>query len=200
MLTENNGEISQVRASAFGTLLHVVVLQQVEKLEDFKDRFRRFGCINLPKEKITEEWPSWYSRWVVAQTFTAMALEAFYFDYIQANASPTQAKKKRTPPERFSYICNDLLGVDQVDTKSCLCKLEKLNMTRNHWVHNKSATFEEYEKVKAFFSPDECISLIVNVLSIIADNDPDCILARETLIVLTQVQSNVDMALNELTT
>ncbi len=195
MLTELDGGITQVRASALGDLIKVVILQQYGKLDDFKQRYVKYGGTALPEDQIETEWPNWTSRWIVAQTFTAMALEAFYYDYIQNEVSKTQADKKRTPPERFQYICCQHLSVDNEKIAECLARLVMLNESRTHWVHNKSAEFERYQKVKAFFSPDECLQLLIDVFTVISKHDLDCIVARETCSILEQVQKNV---INEL--
>lgn len=191
MLVERDGEIIQTRASALGDLIKVVILQQYGKLDDFKERYEKYGGVHLSKSQIDSEWPNWISRWIIAQTFTAMALEAFYYDYIQNEVSKTQADKNRTPPQRFEYICVHHLGVNSCEIKPCLDRLLMLNDTRNHWVHNKSAEFEKYKKVKDFFSPEECIQLLMDVFNIIAKHDSNCVVARETYLILKQTQENV---------
>ena len=137
------------------------------------------------------ECPSWVSRWIVSQTFTAMSLEAFYFDYIQNNSSKNQVGKRRTPPERFQYICQGLLKISSEKTEKLLNKLILLDKTRTHWVHNKSDEFESYQKVQEFFSPDECIQILLEVFELISNHDSNCIVARETMHILKKVQSNV---------
>lgn len=191
MLVEENGVIRQERASALGDLIKVVILQMYDKVTDFKYLYLKYGGVTLTKEKMDFECPSWTSRWIVAQTFTAMSLEAFYFDYIQNNASKTQADKRRTPPERFKYICNELLKVDVNEVNSLFDQLVLLDKTRTHWAHNKSADFENYKKVQEFFSPDECIKILLEVFKLVSKNDINCIVARETVIILKQVQENV---------
>ncbi|WP_268012009.1 hypothetical protein [Aeromonas veronii] len=191
MLIDRDGEIIQIRASALGDLVKVVVLQQYGKLDDFKERYNKYGGEDLSKEHIESEWPNWTSRWIIAQTFTAMALEAFYYDYLQNEVSKTQADKKRSPPERFKFICINHLGLEFKNIKPCFEKLVNLNATRTHWVHNKSAVFDSYEKVRDFFSPDECIQILIDVFSIISCNDETCLVARETMSILKHVQANV---------
>jgi hypothetical protein len=191
MLIEREGEIIQIRSSALGDLVKVVVLQQYGKLDDFKDRYSKYGGEALSKEYIESEWPNWTSRWIIAQTFTAMALEAFYYDYLQNEVSKTQADKKRSPPERFKFICINHLGLEFKSIKPCYEKLVNLNATRTHWVHNKSAVSDSYEKVRDFFSPDECIQILIDVFSIISCNDETCLVAREIMSSLKKVQENV---------
>jgi hypothetical protein len=191
MLVDKNGVIHQERASALGELVKIVVLQQYDKLNDFKHLYVKFGGKTIPKEQMEIECPSWVSRWIVSQTFTAMSLEAFYFDYIQNNSSKNQAGKRRTPPERFQYICQGLLKISLDKTEKLLNKLILLDKTRTHWVHNKSDEFESYQKVQEFFSPDECIQILLEVFELISIHDSNCIVARETMYILNQVQSNV---------
>ncbi|MEC4728977.1 hypothetical protein HWQ46_26040 [Shewanella sp. D64] len=191
MLIERDGQIIQIRASALGDLIKVVILQVYGKLDDFKERYDKYGGMHLSKEQIDTEWPNWTSRWIVAQTFTAMALEAFYYDYIQNEVSKTQAEKKRTPPERFQYICSQHLGIDNEEIAQCLDNIAMLNVTRNHWIHNKSAEFDKYQKVKTFYSPDECVQLLIDVFTVINKHDLDCVVARETCSILEQVQQSV---------
>lgn len=191
MLVEENGVIHQERASALGDLVKVVVLQQYDKVNDFKYLYLKYGGATLTKEKMELECPSWISRWIVAQTFTAMSLEAFYFDYIQNNTTKTQAGKKRTPPQRFQYICNELLKINTNEVGELFDKLVLLDQTRTHWVHNKSADFDSYKKVQEFFSPDECIKILLEVFELISKSDSNCIVARETANILKQVQENV---------
>lgn len=191
MLIDRDGEIIQIRASALGDLVKVVVLQQYGKLDDFKDRYSRYGDSNLSKDHIKTEWPNWTSRWIISQTFTAMALEAFYYDYLQSAVSKTQANRKRSPPERFKYICVDHLGLDFKIVEPCFDKLVRLNSTRTHWIHNKSSEFSSYEKVRDFFSPDECVQILIDVFSIVSGHDKSCVVARETMSILRQVQVNV---------
>lgn len=191
MLVDENGVIHQERASALGDLVKIVVLQQYDKLNDFKHLFHKFGGKTIPKEQMEIECPSWVSRWLVSQTFTAMSLEAFYFDYIQNNASKTQEGKRRTPPQRFQYICQDILKISSAKTEPLLNKLILLDKTRTHWAHNKSAEFENCKKVQEFFSPDECIQILFEVFELISNHDSNCIVARETMSILKQVQNNV---------
>ncbi|WP_350431526.1 hypothetical protein ABIS04_14710 [Shewanella sp. H8] len=191
MLVEENGVIHQERASALGYLVKVVVLQQYDKVNDFKYLYLKYGGATLTKEQMELECPSWDSRWIVSQTFTAMSLEAFYFDYIQNNASKTQAGKKRTSPQRFQYICNEILKINTNEVNKLFDKLVLLDKTRTHWVHNKSADFENYNKVPEFFSSDECIKILLEVFELISKNDSSCIVARETACILKQVQENV---------
>lgn len=191
MLIDENGVIHQERASALGELVKIVVLQQYDKLIDFKYLYRKFGGKTIPKEQMEIECPSWVSRWIVSQTFTAMSLEAFYFDYIKNNASKTQEGKRRTPPQRFQYICQDLLNISLDETEKLLNKLTLLDKTRTHWAHNKSAEVESYKKVQEFFSPDECIQILLEVFELVSNHDSNCIVARETMLILKQVQNNV---------
>ncbi|GIU09195.1 hypothetical protein [Shewanella sp. MBTL60-112-B1] len=191
MLVDENGVIHQERASALGELVKIVILQQYDKLNDFKHLYCKYGGKTLPKEQMEIECPSWVSRWIVSQTFTAMSLEAFYFDYIQNNASKTQADKRRTPPQRFQYICQDILKIDSDNVDKLLSKLVLLDKTRTHWAHNKSADFDNYKKVQEFFSPDECIRILFEVFDLISSHDSSCIVARETSLILKQVQNNV---------
>lgn len=198
MLTEIDDDIFQERASALDELLRVVILQQFGKVEDFKKLYLKYGRANLTKEEFLTDCPDWVSRWMISQTFSAMALEAFYFDYIQNNASKTQAEKRRSPPERFEYICKGLLKLNIYQYLDVLNELKSLNQTRNHWTHNKSSDFDSYTKVKNFFSPDQCIQLLKSVFEIISIHDSKCIVAREDVSELSEVQNRVKSEINAL--
>lgn len=194
MLVDDGGVIRQERASAIGELVRIVILQNLDKSNDFKFLYKKFGAHHLnqlSREQIEAECPSYFGRWIVAQTFTAMSLEAFYYDYIQNNASKTQADKKRKPPERFKFICYELLKISSDKIDNLVNKVTLLDKTRTHWAHNKSADIANYRKAVDFFSPDECVGILTEVFEVIFEYDRDYILAREISLILKQVQLNV---------
>ncbi|MEL7966048.1 hypothetical protein AAG587_06715 [Vreelandella neptunia] len=198
MLIDDEGVVRQERASAIGELVRVVILQKVDKLNDFKHLYKKFGgdhLHELSRDEIESECPNWFSRWIVAQTFTAMSLEAFYYDYIQNKASKNQAEKRRTPSERFSFICHDLLKASPVKVVDLVNKVSLLDKTRTHWAHNKSSDFINYRRVKDFFSPDECVEILIEVFGLVFEYDRSYIFAREIHSILNQVQVN---AVNEI--
>jgi hypothetical protein len=191
MLADVAGKIVQIRASGLGDLIRIIILQQYEKLDDFKKRYTKYGAEKLSIERIEEEWPSWNSRWIVAQAFTAMALEAFFYDYILEKESKTQADKKSNPPKRFEYINNTYFKSTDSKFIECHNELIALNKTRNHWIHNKSAELEKYKKIQYHFSPDECICLLISVFDIFSKHDKDYVVAPVTLDILLSVQQHV---------
>lgn len=192
VLAEIDGKIAQIRATGIGELIRVVILQYYGNLGDSLERYRLYGDAELTREKILEEFPHWFSRWVIAQTFTAMTLEAFYFDYIKEKESKTQAEKKCSPPEKFKFLAEAHLGLTGKDYAECYSLLKKLNNTRNFWVHNKSAGIGRYKSDQEYFSPDECIALLVRVFKLFYESDRDCHVARFLKEILFEVQENVN--------
>ncbi|MDN4503704.1 hypothetical protein QX776_14940 [Alteromonadaceae bacterium BrNp21-10] len=201
MLIDDGGIIRQERASAIGELVRIVILQNFDKLNDFKFLYKKFGANQLNKltrEQIEAECPNYFGRWIVAQTFTAMSLEAFYYDYIQNKKSKNQVNKRRTPPERFKFIYYELLKVSSEKIDKLLNKITQLDKTRTHWAHNKSADFINYKKAADFFSPDECLGILTEVFEFVFEYDRDYVLAREINLKLKQVQLNVANEINAL--
>lgn len=202
MLIDDGSVIRQEKASAIGELVRIVVLQSIEKSNDFKFLYNKWGANQLKKltrDKIEKDCPSYFGRWIVAQTFTAMSLEAFYYDYIRNAASKTQADKKRTPPERFKFIFYELLDVGSERIDDLMNKITLLDKTRTHWAHNKSADFVNYKKVVNFFSPDKCVEILNAVFELVLECDRNYILAREVSLMLKKVQLNVANEIDALT-
>ncbi|WAJ70859.1 hypothetical protein [Catenovulum adriaticum] len=194
MFKEVDGEIKQTRASNIDKLLKVLVSQEFERAEYFKLQYQKYnGQIPI------QECDKWNNSYLICQTFTAMILEAFYYDYLFEKESKDRADKKcKQPLARFVYLAKTYLNQPEIEKSDLYFKLEALNKLRRHWVHHKSTKLGKYSNPEQFFSPSECISLIIEVLSIFEKYDDTYILSsiiRESLI---SVQEDVENNINSI--
>ena len=200
MLKEIDGEIKQIRASNLNRLLKVVVSQELEKVEDFKFLYKKYNGQSLNQEIIERECPSWNNRYLIAQTFTAMTLEAFYYDYYVEKESKNKADNEHKQPlVRFVYLAETYLKQQEVKESDLFSKLQSLNLLRRHWVHHKSTKLGKYSNPETFFTPGECINLIIEVLSLFEKNDKSYLLSSITKEYLASVQENVNYNINSVT-
>jgi hypothetical protein len=191
MLRDVNGQVVQVRSGGIGELLKIVILQANGWASDFKYLVNKYEPKSIPPEVIEHDCPSWDSRWLISQTFTAMALEAFYYDYMLENESKTQAVKKCPPYIRYAYIAEKYLGQSNVTESDLYLQLDDLNKVRNHWAHNKSAEVGSYKFPEKHFSPGQCLALLAQVFSVFEENDPSCIIARVSADILKREQEKI---------
>ncbi|EGR1425834.1 hypothetical protein D8X77_21595 [Vibrio vulnificus] len=192
MLKEIDGELKQIRASNLDRLLKVVVSQELEKVEDFKFLYRKYGGQPLNQELVERECPSWNNRYLIAQTFTAMTLEAFYYDYYVEKESKNKSENEHKQPlARFVYLAESYLNQSDVEKSDLYSKLQALNLLRRHWVHHKSTEIGKYSNPESFFTPGECINLIIEVLSLFEKHDQSYLLSSITKKYLVSVQENV---------
>jgi hypothetical protein len=191
MLKEVNGQLVQVRATGLGKILRVVILQAYEWAEDFKYLAQKYSPNEIPADQIDIDCPNWSGRWLISQTFTAMALEAFYYDYILEKESKNKAEKKSSPVARFEYLAENYLGQSSVAESDLYLQLKSLNTVRRHWVHNKSTEFGKYSSPEEHFSPSQCLALLINVFLFFETNDESCTAARVTRKILQQAQKNI---------
>ncbi|KZM43033.1 hypothetical protein OA92_09660 [Marinomonas sp. SBI22] len=191
MLKEVNGQLVQVRATGLGKILRIVVLQAYEWAEDFKYLVQKYTPNEIPTDQIDIDCPNWSGRWLISQTFTAMALEAFYYDYILEKESKNKAEKQSSPVSRFEYLAENYLGQSNVTENDLYHQLKALNTVRRHWVHNKSTEFGKYKTPEEHFSPSQCLALLVNVFLFFEVNDESCTAAKVTREILQQEQQKI---------
>lgn len=191
MLKEIDGDLVQVRGTGLGMILRVVILQADGWAEDFKFLAHKYAPNEIPENNADIDCPNWTGRWLIAQTFTAMALEAFYYDYVIEKESKTKAEKKCSPVERYQYLAETYLGQVNVTDSDLYIQLKALNTLRRHWVHNKSADLEKYSCPDKYFSPGQCLALLARVFGLFESNDPSFVTAKVSKEILEQAQSNV---------
>ncbi|AIS58340.1 hypothetical protein ABF162_25350 (plasmid) [Vibrio coralliilyticus] len=132
MLRKVNEQVVQVRSSGIGDLLKIVILQAIDWANDFKYLVRKYDHNSISSEIILSDCPNWDSRWLISQTFTAMVLEALYYDYILEKESKNQAEKKCSPVSRYAYIAENYLGQSDVIESELYIQLSDLNLMRRH--------------------------------------------------------------------
>lgn len=198
MLSEINGQIKQTSASNLDRIIKVVTSQELERVEDFKYLYQKYNGQIPDKTTLLLECPSWNNRYLIAQTFTAMTLEAFYYAYVFEKESKTKADKNVPPLIRFVYLAKTYLNQPEIESNYLYSKLKALNTLRNHWVHHKSTKHGKYSNPQTFFAPSECINLIIEVLSLFEKSDRNYLLSSVTKKYLVSVQENVANSINSL--
>ncbi|NLQ24255.1 hypothetical protein HGO26_15395 [Shewanella sp. S-1] len=191
MLKEIDCDLVQVRETGLGMILRVVILQANGWAEDFKFLVHKYAPNEIPIDNADIDCPNWTGRWLIAQTFTAMALEAFYYDYVIEKESKTKAENKCSPVVRYQYLAETYLGQINVTDSDLYIQLKALNTLRRHWVHNKSTDLGKYSCPDKYFSPGQCLALLTSVFRLFESNDHSCIVARVYREILEQAQSNV---------
>lgn len=172
-------------------ILRVVILQANGWAEDFKFLVHKYAPNEIPNDNADIDCPNWTGRWLIAQTFTAMALEAFYYDYVIEKESKTKAENKCSPVARYQYLAETYLGQNNVTDSDLYIQLKALNTLRRHWVHNKSTDLGKYSCPDKYFSPGQCLALLTSVFRLFESNDHSCVVARVSREILEQAQSNV---------
>ncbi|MEO3684701.1 hypothetical protein ABHN84_20770 [Shewanella vesiculosa] len=191
MLKEIDSELVQVRDSGLGIILRVVILQANGWAEDFKYLAHKYAPNEIPNDIADIDCPNWTGRWLIAQTFTAMALEAFYYDYVLEKESKTKAEKKCPPVVRYQYLAENYLGQTNVNDSDLYIQLKALNTLRRHWIHNKSTDLGEYSCPEKNFSPGQCLAVLCSVFRLFELNDQSCVSARVSREILEHAQSNI---------
>ncbi|MBO1520180.1 hypothetical protein [Oceanisphaera pacifica] len=191
MLRDVNGQVVQVRSGGIGELLKVVILQANGWASDFKYLVQKNKHKNIPPETINRDCPNWDSRWLISQTFTAMVLEAFYYDYILEKESKSKAEKQSSPVNRYAYIAETYLNQRNVAESNLFLQLDALNKVRRHWVHNKSADVGYYKFPEEHFSPGQCLAILIQVFSVFEKNDSSCLIAKVSIDILKREQEKL---------
>lgn len=189
MLEEVSEEIKQVRASGLSDLINVVALQfklYIDLLHSFYKTHGRAPTF----DEIQNNYPETKSFSIISQTFTAMIIEAFYFDYCHGKQSKGSAEKwsKQSPIKQFEQLSEVYLKVSNYTETDIYAKLQDLNKVRKRWVHNQSTQIGKYKKNLNYLSPDGCIQLLREFFEYFHTHDKSCITASLTFDALTHLQ------------
>jgi len=193
MLEEKDGKLVQVRASGMSDLLMVVIQQfQHYCLEAIylKLKYKE----NLTPEIISQECPENKSRTIIAQTFTAMVVEAFYFDYKHGKESKGKAEKwsKQSPLTQFEQLSTNYLKVENVKETSLYKTLSDLSKLRKRWVHNQSTPLGNYIKDLNYLTPIGCLDLLIEFFSYFYEHDQECHTAKFTFDILSDIKKQAN--------
>jgi hypothetical protein len=189
MLQEVEGKLTQIRATGFGDLITVVIFQLNHYCNNLHYLTEKYD--GIPEPLILEkELPEHKSLSIVAQTFTAMTVEAFYFDYYFGKTSRTKALEwaKLSPIKKFASISTQFLNHSEYQESELFKKLEELNKQRKRWVHNESTEIGKYIKKLDYLSPDGCIQLLRELFAHFYKYDKSCHTAKFTYDILTDIQ------------
>ncbi len=191
MISKINGELVQVRASGLGDLIKIVALQFKEHVQILEQMYHEEGKI-LNEDEIDKKYPQIKSTGIIAQVFSAMIIEAFYFDYYQGKRSKSKAElwsKKYSPIQQFECLSENFLSIDKSNETDLHIKLCLLGKVRIHWVHNKSAPLGNYNKKNlTYFNADQCIQLLRELFYYFYEHDNTCETANLTYKSLTDLQ------------
>lgn len=189
MLEEKDGELVQVRASGMSDLLMVVIQQfQHYCLEAIHVKLKYKE--NLTPEIISKECPENKSRSIISQTFTAMVVEAFYFDYKHGKESKSEAEKwsKQSPLNQFEQLSTNYLKVKGVEYSALYKKLSDLNKLRKRWIHNQSTPIGNYKKDLNYLTPIGCLDLLIEFFAYFYEHDKECHTAKFTFNILSNIK------------
>ncbi|MCL1060311.1 hypothetical protein L2729_20310 [Shewanella gelidimarina] len=191
MLKEIDGRLVQIRASGFSDLLKVVIEQFQLHCDTCSKIQKQFGYI--PESKVLQQ--NGYnvkSVSIIAQTFTAMTVEAFYFDYYLGRNSKGKAEKwsQQSPIKQFEQLSVNYLNQQNFEELELYIKLRDLNKVRKHWIHNKSTDIGKYSKDLSFLSADGCIQLLREFFEYFSINDENCTLSKVTYSILSEIQKD----------
>lgn len=189
MLREVDGKLIQIRASGLADLLKVVIEQFQLHCQTCDQIYKQFGCI--PDLNTREEHGyDTKSVGIIAQTFTAMTVEAFYFDYYFGKKSKNKAESwsKQSPIKQFEQLSVNYLKQPDFEKLELYAKLKELNKVRKHWIHNQSTEMGKYSKDLGYLSADGCIQLLREFFEYFYVNDDSCTVANVTYSILTEIQ------------
>ena len=197
MLEEKDGELVQIRASGMSDLLIVVIQQfQLHSLEaiHLKLKYKE----ELTPEIISKECPENKSRTIISQTFTAMVIEAFYFDYKHGKESKGEAEKwsKQSPLTQFEQLSINYLKVKNVKEIDIYKKLSDLSKLRKRWVHNQSTPTGNYNKDLNYLTPIGCLNLLIEFFAYFYEYDRECHTAKFTFNILTDIKNQANEPIN----
>lgn len=191
MLEMIDGKIIQKRATGLGKLMKVVAFQFQLYVNMFTSNYNEIG--KPPTlEQIKEKHPEILSVNIVAQVFTAMAIEAFYFDYYYEKTSKTRAEEwsKQSPVCQFEQISSEFFKIENPKDLTLYKDLKELNAIRIRYIHNKSSEIGKSKRDLDYFSADGCIELLRDFFRFFSENDPNCLVASLTYKYLTELQIN----------
>ncbi|HEH9428779.1 TPA: hypothetical protein SIA29_003963 [Aeromonas sobria] len=191
MLEMIDGKIIQKRATGLGKLIKVVAFQFQLYTNILTSIYNEIG--KPPTlEQIKEKHPDLLSVNIVAQVFTAMVIEAFYFDYYYEKTSKTRAEEwsKQSPICKFEQITSEFFHIENPKDLTLYKDLKELNTIRIRYIHNKSSEIGKSQRDLNNFSADGCIQLLREFFHFFAKNDPNCLVASLTYKSLTELQIN----------
>ena len=147
MLEEKDNELIQIRASGMSDLLKVVIQQFQDYCLDARHLKLKYKE-TLTAEIVNKECPENKSRSIISQAFTAMVIEAFYFDYKYGKESKSKAEiwSKQSPLKQFEQLSENYLNIKDAKCTDLYKKLSDLNKLRKRWVHNQSSPIGNYKK------------------------------------------------------
>lgn len=189
MLEQLDEKLVQVRASGLGDLINVVTLQ----FRQYTSLLQRFYEENgrAPNfEELREEYSEFKSFNIISQTFTAMIVEAFYFDYYHGKVSKGKAEdwSKQSPISQFEQLSEQYLNVPNYKESGIYAQLCDLNKVRKRWVHNQSTQIGKYSKDLNYLSADGCVQLLREFFEYFYTHDCSCVSASVIFEALTQLQ------------
>ncbi|MDR6982553.1 hypothetical protein J2X32_001171 [Rheinheimera pacifica] len=173
MIEEFEGKLIQVRASGIADLLKVVT-------EQFRIHCNIVNLVNdkygkIPEDKIlVQENLDVKTQAIVSQVFTAMIIEAFYFDYYHGKKSKSKAEEwsKQSPVKQFSSLAKEFWNIENVEEIELYKQLTDLNKVRKRWVHNQSTQFGKYAKDLNYLSADGCVEFLRSFFCFVDEQDP----------------------------
>jgi len=173
MIEELEGKLTQVRASGIGDLLAVVTEQFIFHCNTVSQVCEKYGKIPedecLVQENLTAK-----NQAIVSQVFTAMIIEAFYFDYYHGKKSKSKAEdwSKQSPVKQFISLAQEFWGIKNVQETELYSQLNDLNKVRRRWIHNQSTQLGNYAKDLNYLSADGCIDFLRRFFIFIDEQDP----------------------------
>lgn len=184
VLSINQGKLIQVRASGLGDLLKIVMEQF--QLHCYLSKRAKEGVededVLFDVKSIT----------IIAQTFTALVVEAFYFDYYYEKHSKSKAEKwsKQSPIKQFEIISVEIFHDADIINSSLYASLKDLNRMRKRWVHNQSTQLGKYRKDLNFISADGCVQLLRELFDYFYHKDSSYLLSKHLFDILSDLQCN----------
>jgi hypothetical protein len=182
VLSINDGKLSQIRASGLGALLKIVMEQFQLHCYLAKEGVEGENVL-LDAKSIT----------IIAQTFTALVVEAFYFDYYHAKFSKSKAEQwsKQSPIKQFEIIASEIFHDADISNSLLYTDLKDLNRMRKRWVHNQSTQLGKYRKDLNYISADGCVQLLRELFDYFYQKDSSYLLSKHLFDILSDFQYNV---------
>ncbi|RVU32894.1 hypothetical protein [Neptunomonas marina] len=172
MIEEIEGKLTQVRASGIADLLAVVTEQFVFHCNTVNQLYEKYGKIPedecLVQDNLTAK-----NQAIISQVFTAMIIEAFYFDYYHGKKSKPKADvwSKQSPVKQFLSLAQEFWGIKNVEETKLYSQLNDLNRVRKRWVHNQSTQLGKYAKDLNYLSADGCIDFLRRFFKFVNEQD-----------------------------
>jgi hypothetical protein len=192
MIEEIEGKLIQVRASGIVDLLKVVTEQFVIHCNTVSLVYQKYG--KIPEDKcLIQDNLDLKTQGIVSQVFTAMIIEAFYFDYYHGKKSKSKAEEwsKQSPVKQFSSLAKEFWNIENFEEIELYKQLYDLNKLRKRWVHNQSTQFGKYARDLNYLSADGCVEFLRSFFTFVAEQDPSYKAAKIISDHLSALQFNV---------